>query len=146
MLKGSERPTKISEQNIQRFISIYGEILQDEVPDMEVLYNEFNIPLGQARYITQAISYKQTGTFHVIALKHILKSVNEKIGNSEPISIIRIKKTSERVLREIINELSYSDDSIPTPSVAKDLGKYVDYKLRTHDLQAIKDSVTRKLA
>jgi hypothetical protein len=145
-LKGAERPTKISEQNIQRIMSIYSEILSGEVPDAETLYNEFNIPLGQARYITQAISYKSTGALHGLALQDILRAVNENIDKDEDISVIRIKRSSEKLLREIINKLSLNDDTIPPLSVSKDLGKYLDLKLRNYDLPAIKKVIEGKLA
>jgi hypothetical protein len=145
-LKGAERPTKISEQNIQRFMSIYSEILPGEVPDAETLYNEFNIPLGQSRYIIQSISYKRTGVLNQLALQDILDSINKEIGSSDPISVIRIKRISEKILREIINELSLNDENIPAPSVSKDLGKYLEFKLRTHDLSAIKNVVQSKIS
>ena len=78
-LRGSERPMTISEQNIQRIISIYSEILKGEKPDTGTLYNKFNFPLGQSRYIIQAISYREAGLLYRMALEDIRAAIEAKM-------------------------------------------------------------------
>lgn len=144
-LKGLSRPTTISEQNIQRFIDIYSKITPGEVPDVETLYNKFNIPLGQARYITQAISYKKAGLIYSLTLKEILDSFdNGKVDQISNSITIKIHKTSEKALREIIYGLAYQDESIPTPLPLKELGKFVYYNIRNIDVDKIKQKLKEK--
>jgi hypothetical protein len=145
-LSGISRPTKISEQNIQRFIDIYSQIITGEMPDAGDLYNKFNIPLGQARYIIQAISYKRAGSLYALALKDVLASFDK--GSVDPklnTVTIRILKTSENILKEIIFDMAYENEKIPTPQPQKELGKFVYYALRINDIESIKNKLKEKL-
>lgn len=145
-LSGISRPTKISEQNIQRFIDIYSKIIIGEMPDVGNLYNEFNIPLGQARYIIQAISYKRAGLLYAMSLKEVLASFDKgKVDTRLNTVTIRILKTSENILKEIVFDMAYENETIPTPQPQKELGKFVYYTLRINDVENIKNKLKEKL-
>jgi hypothetical protein len=154
-LVGTSRPMTISEQSIERIVDIYGTILTDEVPDASALYNQFSIPLGQARYIVQAISYKQAGALYRRALKDIEQAVDDRMAEREKLSKserdaqtdikIRILESSEKTLKELVLRLCYGDGAVPAPKRASTLGRYVYYSLRVKDVPAIQKVIGEKL-
>ena len=148
-LNSSARPMTISDQNIQRIIDLYSEIVENEIPDVRTLYNEFNFPLGQARYLIQAISYRRGGQLYHMALKEIYNAIKEEtkvLPDDKPEKTITIKilRTSEQALLDAVLDLIYEDKDVPRPERTTAVGKYVWYKLRTKDAKKIKKNLEKR--
>lgn len=154
-LRGELRPMTISEQNIERIIGIYGEVLVGDVPDASTLYNEFNIPLGQARYLVQAISYRRAGLLYSLALQGVGDGIDgamveraqlpESDRDAQTAITIRIPRVWEKTLEDVVLELCYEDDSVPRPEPCDRVGKYSFYTLRVRDVDSIRQSIDNRL-
>lgn len=120
--------------------------MPEKMPDVETLYNDFNIPLGQARYIIQAISYKRAGPLYLNAVGEILNSFDTGNVDKKCNTItIKILKSSENILKEIIFGIAYKNESIPAPQPQKEFGKFVYYPIRINDIESIKNKLQDRL-
>lgn len=154
-LNGSARPTTLSQQNTERVLRIYSDIMGGTTPDARTLHSNFKLPLGQARYIVQSIAYQQAGPLYQRALEEISAAITSEMAKRDGLPSaereaqrdinIRILATSESALTDVILELCYADDSVYRPKRDDQLGKYVYFVLRVRDVPAIQQAIEQRL-
>jgi len=109
-LSNSERPVSLTEQSINRVIKIFSNVMPDAEPDVDFLYNKFNIPFGKARYIIQVVSERQLRELNDRSWKQLItaltKAEAEGTGRSE--AKIQVSRRAGRILGFVIKTASRS--------------------------------------
>ena len=114
-LSGETRYTSLTQQYADWIETIYVNLLpEDEPPSVDRLYNDFNIPFGQAQYITRVLNNKTLTHWRQKAIQQLksamenkLPEVDEWLANGESLlkAEITLDKLSYLELKSICDRL-----------------------------------------
>jgi hypothetical protein len=127
-LAGAKRYTSLTEQHADWLEAIYVHLLpDDEAPAVDRVYNSFNVPYGQAQYISRVLSEKALTRWRrraadalKLAMEAKLADVNVWIerGDTEANAEIIIDRLAYLELRIIVERLfKRNPDDISPPQV-----------------------------
>ncbi len=79
-LTGKKRHTSLTDQSIDRVINIFLNAMPEGTePDINFLYNNFNMPYGRAAYIKRVIEDRQQHVWNTVAKKELVERLKDKI-------------------------------------------------------------------
>jgi len=104
-LSGEKRYTSLTQQYTDWIEAIYLHLLpEDEPPSIDRLYNSFNIPFGQAQYITRVLSNKTLTHWRQRAVERLKSAMEKKLDDVNE----WVKRGDATLKAEIIiDKLSY---------------------------------------
>ena len=83
-LSGEQRYTSLTQQYADWVEAIYlNLLLEEEAPSIDRLYNNFNIPYGQAQYITRMLNNKTMTFWRQRAIERLRAMMEEKLPQVE---------------------------------------------------------------
>jgi hypothetical protein len=151
-LSGEDRPLSVTDQNTKRVLALYKALYPTDVPDAVLLYNDLRLPLGQARYIAQAISYQRGTYLQILALQNILRALHTTVdawqrrpnrGDQERF-LIKIPASSENAYLGALKSLALNTE-IAFPVRKERLYDYVTYLVETTEWKKIVRAVAESL-
>gem|GEM_PF-5557383 len=153
-LQGAERPMTITDQNTKRVLALYEAIFPADVPSGELLYNDLRLPLGQARYIAQAISYQHGSYVQRLALEETLRSLAASIAKwknrpaAEQIQqlqvVVSFSQACDKVYQEALATLALAQQ-IAKPDRKDLIAGYVQYAVLTRDWKPVARALLARL-
>lgn len=153
-LSGSDRPLTITEQNTRRVLALYSTMYPNDIPNAESLYNNFRLPLGQARYIAQAISYQRGSHMHGLALENVLRAIHEAVAKwlarpeaeqaAQTRLIVKFPQSCDKVYVEAIGPLVL-DNNVRRPQKEDLQFGYVQYPIETVEWKLVASALLRRL-
>lgn len=151
-LTGERRPSKVTDINIQRITQIYERILHDDSPDVSTLVRRFNLPLGQARYLVQAMNYQDSRALRQRGLRRLVTSLrNQQIDvpdgtprGVQPV-LLRIPTSSAALFEEVNRDLCLAHDDMELVARGRNLGSVIEFRVDALDVDRLLSSATTLL-
>jgi predicted transcriptional regulator len=76
-LSGTKRFLSLTEQTIERVAQIYERLLDNQQPKVSQLYNQLNLPHGQANYISRVLNERTLSTWRKQGLLELKKALTK---------------------------------------------------------------------
>jgi hypothetical protein len=130
-LSGDRRFLSLTEQTIERVAQIYQKILNTQQPKVSQLYNQLNLPHGQASYICRVLNERTLSVWRKQGLTELKKALLQKrktasdyvAANEGEVAItIAITKIALLELQRCYEELRTKSPDLPPPKRRSSFG------------------------
>lgn len=127
---GTSRPATIAELEIGRIFDIYHSVLKEVSPSVDSLGQQFNMPMGRARYIVQSLEYRHRPFMRTRQIQAISLALEKcTLSDDKKTRIAVFDRGAQPLIDQILNELeadaqitSRPTSVVTTQGVRYDLG------------------------
>lgn len=149
-LSGSVRYTSLTDQSIDRVVNLFIKLMPDREPDVNFLYNKFNIPYGRARYIVQVISELQLREWNQLAREQLIEALQasiDEVKEKNPKTItevkIQVSRRSGKILTYVIEQMFAEKQVVTFKQIKSPLPELVVYTFSPKDIESVFESVKK---
>ena len=148
-LAGKRTYSSITDQQIEWVEQLYEQLLPDEEPSSDRLYNNFNIPPGTADYIARQLARRDIRKWKLRAYDELTERLTEAKGEwasrrpedkiLQPTIRIQVSDRASRLLNLTIQRLILSGEDMEPPVAEKPLPNLVYLKIKGELIQRLLD-------
>lgn len=134
-LSGNKRYRSLTDQYTEWIETLYLYLLSEhEVPSIDRIYNAFNVPYGQAQYISRVLSNKSLTRWRRKAIERLKNAMEEKLpeieewlndGRSDSNAEIVVDQLASIELKLVVERIFRNDpESVAPPEFRSSSGIY----------------------
>jgi hypothetical protein len=146
-IAGRARYRSLTDLNLQIVQELYETILPDEQPTPHALFNNFNLPYGQAAYLARVLAEKDIQKWRTAALKELAlsvsdlmdekKDVNDKVAK-DTFARLEISVAAARELKNVCDDIKKCEPkTFMLPEYGSPNGSYLIVKITVATLRRI---------